>query len=931
MRAPSDTRRRHLPLSSRRLRLWLVAAAVVLVVLLAFAHRIASFYTNFLWFRSVGMSSVWAKTTSVEAGLAGAFSAFFFALLWGNLTLADRLAPGALSVEPPDDLVARWQDIALPHMKWARLGISVIFALVGGTSAANQWQNWLLFSNAKPFQGHTAPWDGSDPLNHLNDGFYVFALPFLRWLIGWLFSAVVVTILLVAVAHYLNGGIRPRSSIQRVGHRVKAHLSVLFAALALLAGANYYFEELSLVLSKGPLIDGATYSDVHAVHPALVLLIAISAVSAALFIYNARQQGWVLPAVAVCLWGLVWVVVLHIYPAVVQAFVVAPSQDVKESQYIADNITATSFAYNLDDVEQVDLQGNAEVTAADVTGNSPTSVANRQSIANIPLISPNLPGTSSLFAKEQGFWGYFSMSPPEADRYELPTGQAGRPQLTEVLVSAREVDPDGVKPNWVSRHLLYTHGFGAAVLPANESGIGQGGQFQFSLSQLPPVGVPALNQPRVYFDDSKSSASGYVIAGSDEPEIDYEDVNRNEQTHHYNGSGGVPAGGFLRRLAFAVSFGDYNILLSDQVTSSSRVLYYRNVVQRLRKVAPFLSYDSHPYPVITGGRLYWVVDAYTTTDNFPYSEQAKGTDRLPAQSGLAGKPFNYVRDSVKCVVDAYNGTMWFFVQDPNDPVLQSYESAFPQLFTPMGKAGSIIPGITSHWRYPEDMFTVQTSMWATYHQKSASVFFQGSQAWSIAGDPSAGVLTSPRFASRKAPPYMAPTYELVALPQQTSQSFVLLQPFVPASHGGDKQTLTAFMTASGDPSDYGTLVSYTVSPGQEPIDGPRLVTTAVLEDAPISQELSLLGRYGSRVVLGEPVLTPIGGSLLYTVPVYLEEMSDQVPELADVVVVYNGEVYHSGEADPSLARALCHVANPDGSHPFASYCPSGGQGKGRSR
>jgi uncharacterized membrane protein (UPF0182 family) len=282
-------------------------------------------------------------------------------------------------------------------------------------------------------------------------------------------------------------------------------------------------------------------------------------------------------------------------------------------------------------------------------------------------------------------------------------------------------------------------------------------------------------------------------------------------------------------------------------------------------------------------------------------------------------------------VDAYNGTMWFFVQDPNDPVLQSYESAFPQLFTPMGKAGSIIPGITSHWRYPEDMFTVQTSMWATYHQKSASVFFQGSQAWSIAGDPSAGVLTSPRFASRKAPPYMAPTYELVALPQQTSQSFVLLQPFVPASHGGDKQTLTAFMTASGDPSDYGTLVSYTVSPGQEPIDGPRLVTTAVLEDAPISQELSLLGRYGSRVVLGEPVLTPIGGSLLYTVPVYLEEMSDQVPELADVVVVYNGEVYHSGEADPSLARALCHVANPDGSHPFASYCPSGGQGKGRSR
>ena len=929
MRASSDIPRR-LSLGSRRVRWLIVVGVVVLIALIISAQHIASLYTDYLWFQSLGFSSVWAKTITVEVGLAVTFSIAFFALLWGNLVLADRLAPST-PAPAGDELVTRWQELAAPHMQWIRLGVSALLALIGGISAHSQWDNWLLFSNAAPFTSTSAPWAGVDPLNHLNDGFYVFRLPFLGWLAGWAFSALVVTLLLCLVAHYLNGGIRPHSAVQRVSPRVKAHISVLLAALALVQGANYYLERLSLVLSTKYVVDGATYTDVHAVRPALLLLIAISVIAAGLFLYNVRQQGWLLPVVAVALWALVWALVANVYPALVQALVVNPAENVKEQPYISRNITATTEAYGLASVANQPFQGDSLVTASEVTGNSSVAMANSQSLANVRLLDPTIMG--STISKQQGFRGYFSMSGPSTDRYDLPTGDGNKTTETQVLISARDLNPGGVPASWVNQHLQYTHGYGAVITPAGQSGVDPSdGYPDYVLSGLPPDGEPSLgSQPRIYFDANSQSATGYVIANSAQAELDYEDpATGNEISTHYDGSGGVPIGGFFRRAAFAVSFGDYNILISGQITSGSRVLYYRNVVQRLEKAAPFLSYDSDPYPVVANGSLYWVVDAYTTTDNFPYSEQAD-TNRLSSASGLSNQSFNYVRNSVKAVVNAYNGETWFFVQDPNDPIIQTYKTAFPKLFTAMSKANTVVPGITSHWRYPEDIFTVQTNMYQSYHQQNASVFYTKSQAWSIPQNPSSGEVgaattTLPVLPGIGVPApaqpnqSVMPNYELMALPGQSQQSFVLVQPFVPSS-SGDKQNLTAFLTASSDPDDYGQLTAYTI-PAGETVDGPYLVSTAVETNSSISQEITLLSQRGSKVVLGNVVMTPIGQSLLYIQPLYVESEQNGVPRLNDVVVVYNGTAYHSGSGDPSLAGALCQITNPNGSQPFSSYCSS---------
>ncbi len=928
MRASSDIPRRF-SIANRRTRWVIVAAVVALILLIVFAQHAASLYTDFLWFQSLGFSSVWAKTITVELGLGATFTVIFFALLWGNLWLADRLAP--LSPAPAgDELVTRWQELLAPHMQWIRFGVAGGLALIGGISAHSQWDNWLLFSNAAPFSSSSGPWDGVDPLNHLNDGFYVFRLPFLSWLAGWAFSALVVTLLLCLVAHYLNGGIRPHSAVQRVSPHVKAHLSVLLAALALVQGANYYLERLSLVLSTKYVVDGATYTDVHAVRPALLLLIAISVIAAGLFLYNVRQQGWLLPVVAVALWALVWVLVANVYPALVQALVVNPAENVKEAPYISRNIAATTSAYGLQNVGIQTFQGNAALTSSEVSGKASQAVVNQQSLANVRLLDPTVMG--STFTKEQGFRGYYNMSGPSTDRYALPDGQEDKSVETQVLISARELNPGGVAGSWVNQHLQYTHGFGAVIAPANQAGVdSSNGYPNFILGGLPPDGQPSLGaEPRIYFDASGQSASGYIIANSAQAELDYEDPNTGNQiSNHYTGSGGVQIGGFFRRTAFAISFGDYNILISGQVTPQSRVMYFRNVVQRVEKAAPFLSYDGDPYPVVINGGLYWVIDAYTTTDNFPYAEQAN-TSRLPSGSGLSNQSFNYVRNSVKAVVNAYTGATSFFVQDPSDPIIQTYENAFPKLFTPMSKANSVIPGITSHWRYPEDIFTVQTNMYQNYHQQNQAVFYTKAQAWSIAQNPASGEVaaattTLPALPGVVAPPTtpqpsqsVMPNYELMALPGQTQQSFVLVQPFVPSSNG-DKQNLTAFMTASSDPDDYGQLTAFTIPAGQT-VDGPYLVSTAVQTNSSISQEITLLSQRGSKVVLGNVVITPIGQSLLYIQPLYVEQEQNGVPRLNDVVVVYDGTAYHSGSGDPSLVAALCQVTNPDGGRPFSSYC-----------
>jgi uncharacterized membrane protein (UPF0182 family) len=918
MRTPADMPRR-LPRTTRRTRLIVAAVVVVVIILITSLSGLARFWTDYLWFQSVGFTSVFRGVLLTKVLLALVFIAIFFFLMWGNLVLADRYAPLDVTSGGADELVVRYRDYVYPHGRWVRLGSAFIFALLAGVGANREWNNWDLLRYHVSF-------GAKDPQFHKDIGFYVFELPFIKFLLGWAFEALVIVLVITAIAHYLNGGIHLQGE-RRVTPAVKTHLSVLLGALAIIKGVDYYFQRLELVLDRNHVVNGATATDVHATIPARTLLIAIAVIAAGLFLYNIRQKGWTLPIVAVGLWALVYLLVGDAYPAIYQALRVSPSELTKESHYIQRNIDATRAAYGLSKV-QIDnqYQYSATVSQPQIQATTPQALANQQTLANVRLLDPAVQ-LKNTFDKYQALRQYYGFNDLDLDRYVLPdpTGQS-QGQLTATIASIRELNTS-VPSGFVNQHLNYTHGYGAVLAPISQSGVNPDGTPNFSLSNLPPSGDPQLspNGSQIYYGEGSDTGS-YVIAASKTSELDYESSNGVEVTTRYAGKGGVDAGSIVRRAAYALRFRDANFILSGQITPSSKVMFIRNISDRVRKAAPFLKYDSDPYAVVIDQQVYWVVDAYTTTDNYPYSQNAN-TDRVGSTSGLSST-FNYARNSVKVVVSAYDGSMHFFVTNTGDPIIKVYQRAFPDLFTPISKADVIIPGIVDHFRYPEDIFRVQTNMYGRYHLTAASDFYTQAQAWAVSPDPGSGTLSQSSQIGQTvlgtngqlqpAPvARLQPQYILAHLPGSTQQSFMLLTPFVPVSTSAERQNLTAFMTASSDPQDYGALRVYETPAGQT-VDGPALIANAIRSNVAISTELSYLNQNGSTVELGEVAIVPIDQSLLYVQPVYVESSSNQIPTLKDVIVVYNGNAYHSSNA--SLDNALCQVVNGDGVKPFSSYC-----------
>jgi uncharacterized protein len=920
MRTPAEMPRR-LPRTSRRFRIGALIAVVVVIILITSLRGLARFWTDYLWFQSVGFTSVFRGVLLTKWLLAVVFIGIFFLLMFGNLTIADRVAP----VDPPpggnDELVTRYRDLVAPHGRAVRIVTSLIFALLAGVGANREWNNWDLFRYHVSF-------GVKDPEFHKDVGFYVFQLPFIKFLIGWTFEALIVVLIVTALAHYLNGGIHVQGSERRVTPAVKTHLSVLLGVLALIKAVDYYFfQRLELVLSRAHVVNGATATSVHADKPAKTLLAAIAVIAAALFLYNIRQKGWTLPIVGVALWILVYLLVGVAYPAIYQALRVKPSELTRESGYITRNIDATRAAYGLNSV-QVDSQYQYQptVTQSQIAGTSEQAQANQQTLANVRLLDPAVQ-LKNTFDKYQALRQYFEFNDLDLDRYDLTTNSK-TPTETATIASVRELNTQ-VPSGFVNQRLTYTHGYGAVLAPISQTGVNADGTPHFVLGNLPPQGPAPVqlspNGSQIYYGEG-ADTGGYVIAASKTPELDYESNSGATVTSKYAGSGGVTAGSIIRRAAFALRFGDLNFLLSGQITPSSRVMYIRNIDDRVRKAAPFLKYDADPYAVILNDKVYWVVDAYTTTDNYPYSQNAN-TDRVPGTSGL-NSTFNYVRNSVKVVISAYDGSMHFFVTNTNDPIIKVYQRAFPDLFTPVSQANKIIPGIVAHFRYPEDLFRVQTNMYGRYHLTDASDFYSQAQAWAVSPDPGSGQLnqSTPLGATilgangqLVTPPVnrLQPQYILAHLPGSTQQDFMLLTPFVPTSSTTSRQNLTAFMTASSDPADYGQLRVYETPPGQT-VDGPALIANAIRSNVSISTELSFLNQNGSTVELGEVAIVPLDETLLYVQPVYVESSSNQIPQLKDVIVVYNGFAYHSGNA--SLDNALCQVQNPDTTKPFAQYC-----------
>ena len=903
MRSPTDVPPRPRRLGRLSRRFWVsLAVAVVLIGFLSL-RNLAMLWTDQMWFSSVGLSSVFSTLFWLKVGLGLTFGAAFFALMWGNLLLTDRFGARDLSFEPEDEIVRRFQNVVRPHARRIYAVIALIMGVVAGLNATGQWQKYLLFSNSQSF--HV-----SDPLFHKDIGFYVFTLPFVSFVVTWLLVSLFVVLLVSTGFHYLNGGIRATRVTPRVDPRVKAHLSVIGAGIALAKAAGYVIAKWELVNSTNGYAQGAGYTDVHARMPAQTILFYLSLAAAIILLANVRSRGWSLPAVAVGLWIFVALVIGVLYPTILQTVKVSPAQGSLEGPYIQRNIIATRTAFNLDGVIYHSFAGSPTISSSQVKAATAT-------LNNVRLWDPAKDIALATVTRRQSIRSYYTFATLAVDRYFV------NGKLTPVLIGSRQLNTANLpSPSWVNTHLQYTHGIGAAVLAANSADAN--GNPNFVVSNVPPAsanGMPVLTQPDIYFGINDP---GWVVANTKQSELDYQ-VNSGPRAGqpvetHYASTGGVAIGGFFSRAALALRLGDFNFLISNQITSSSRVLFVRDVQAMAQKAAPFLSFNSQPYAVIANGQVQYVLDGFTTSSQYPYAENASN---LNINTGGLPSSFNYVRNSVKVVVNAYTGAMKFYAADPKDPILKAYRAAFPAMFQPMS---AMPPEIQTHLRYPTDLFSVQAATLGRYHITSATAFYTASDRWEISpstgsGTPnqslakttatdSAGNVTSSSLTA------MNPVFQVGSLPQANHEQLLESIAYVPAGNSSTVQGLTAFMVATSDSTDYGQLHVYETPRGSL-VTGPVQSDSEAQQDAAVSRTISLLDQHGSSVLLGNNLMVPLDQSVLYIRPLYVTSTSNPLPQLRYVIAVFNQVV----AIKPTLAGALSSVLG-------ANIGGGGGQGTG---
>ncbi len=894
MRSPSDGSFARTP--SPRRRIILVSTLVVLFLLRLSLRSLATLWTDQLWFSSLHISSVFSTLLEVKVGLAVSFGAAFFVVLWGNLYLTDRFGARDLSFEPEDEIVRRFQDVVRPYAGRIYAVLSLGIGAIAGLTATGQWQSYLLFANAQSFHS-------KDPLFHKDLGFYIFSLPFISFIVNWCLAALFAILVITTIFHYLNGGIRAARVSPRVSPAVKVHISVLLAFLALLKAAGYVIAKWTLVTSTTAYVEGAGYADVHARIPALTILCFLSLAAAVILLFNIRMRGWSLPVIAVGLWAFVAIVIGVIYPVALQAFRVTPAQNHLELTYIGRNIEATRAAFGISNVTDHNYAASTTITPSVVHQSAGT-------LSNIRLWDPDPKIALETVNRLQSIQSYYQFASLAVDRYYVNGTE------TPVLIGSRITNTSALtSPSWVNTHLEYTHGIGAVILPANTSS-GTTGNPNFAMGNVPPTssaGLPVLTQPNIYFG---IGMSGWSVADTKQKEFDYQ-INSgpnagNPVESHYTGTGGVPAGGLLRRAAFALRFGDPNMLISSQITSNSRVMWVRDVSEMAAKAAPFLSWDAHPYTIVADGRVQYVLNGYTTTSNYPYSEDASN-QTVPVDNGLPAT-YNYVRNSVVCVVDAYNGSMSFYAQDPSDPLLQAYRAAFPNMFKPMSAMES---AVRTHLRYPQDLFSIQAATLGRYHITTPSSFYNASDRWEIsptagAGSPnqslsytktrdSAGNVINVNLSP------MDPLYQVMALPGETKQQLLLSASFVPAGNSSTVQSLRAFLIASSDPSDYGQLNVY-VTPRGMTVTGPAQADSEIQQNKKVSDTITPLDQHGSHVILGNNLMIPLKNSILYVRPMYVTSSANPLPQLTDVITVFN---QHVG-IETTLPAAVADVLGTSG-------------------
>jgi uncharacterized membrane protein (UPF0182 family) len=901
-----------MPKLTRRSRI-LIAVALAVVLLLLFGPRMIDAYVDWLWFGELGYRSVFTTKLVTRLVVFLVAAVLMGAVVFTAIALAYRTRPVFVPTNGPNDPVARYRTAVMTRLRLIGIGVPVVIGVFTGFIAQTYWDRVQLFIHGGSF-GIADPQFGKDL------GFYAFDLPFYRLVLGFLFAATFVAFIANLVGHYLFGGIRLAGRTGALSRSARIQLISLVGILMILKAVAYWTDRYTLLshTRSGKPFTGAGYTDINAVLPAKLILMAIAVICAAAVFSAIVLRDLRIPAIGVVLLLLSSLIVGAGWPLVVEQISVKPNAAQKESDYISRSITATRQAYGLtaETVTYRDYSGNAQTNAQQVA-------ADRATTSNIRLLDPTI--VSPAFTQfQQGKNFYYFPDQLSIDRYNGPDGN-----LRDYVVAARELNPDRLIDNqrdWINRHFVYTHGNGFIASPANTvRGVANdpnqnGGYPEFLASvvgangSVVSPGPAPLEQPRVYFGPViASTGDDYAIVGKNgnDREYDYE-TNTETKNYTYAGKGGVPIGNWLARAVFAAKFSERKLVFPNPIGPDSRILFNRDPSERVKAVAPWLDTDTSVYPAIVNKRMVWIVDGYTTLDNYPYSQQMSLSSATADSTEVAvnrlapDKMVSYIRNSVKATVDAYDGTVTLYEQDEKDPVLQAWMKVFPGTVKPKSE---ISPELQSHLRYPEDLFKVQRALLASYHVNDPVTFFSNSDFWDVPLDPNP-------TASSFQPPYYIVAKDLAA--NDNSASFQLTS----AMNRLRRDFLGAYISASSDPSTYGKITVLTI-PGQ--VNGPKLANNAITTDTAVSQDLGVIGRDNqNRIRWGNLLTLPIAqGGLLYVEPVYASpgasDAASSYPRLIRVAMMYNDRVGYG----PTVRDALTELFGPGADATAIGPAPAG--------
>ena len=925
-------------------RKWIVLAVVLLVVLpllTAFFTMGIGLWTDAIWFQSVGYSNVFWTRFGSQIGLFALGAVFAFIFLWLNVWLSGRLIPkGEMRRFSLDDFLDRFNmdryasggsfdggpfagrrrrpgaqqgelievpDVGRPVF-WVLLVLSLLIALGLGGLMAGSWQTIQLFA-------HRVSFGQVDPSFHQDFGFYVFELPFFRLIQSYANTLLLVSIVLIGIRYLvatISGASMPTAA--------RTHVGILIMLYLFSIAIGFQLDRYELVYSgQSGVFQGVSYADANAKFLAFNVMTILAAFAGTLFLLFCFTRWWVPLTVTVVVWIGAFVVLDFAYPQLVQRLAVEPNQQGQETPYIQNNIDMTRLGFNLTGWSTASYTPGSTLTQASLTAEQPT-------IQNLRLwdYRPLGPTLNNM----QLIRNYYSFGDVDTDRYVFTDAASCAPNpapcVRQVMLAGRELDPSKVvdlnngNSSWVNQHLLYTHGVGLAMLPVNEvvrSQTNQSANPRLVIQNVPPVssaGAPTITEPRIYFG---TQTSDYVIVGGGTQEFDYPSSTATGDAYNsWSGTTGIKLDTPLTRLLFAARFGDLNLLISNQVNGNSQLLFRRSIQERVQAIAPFLRYDKDPYLVITSsGRLVYILDGYTTSSAFPDSNTYDpGSD--PAASGLQGDPFNYVRNSVKVVMDAYDGTTTFYVADPTDPIITAWEGVFPGVFHPLSEMSS---DLQAHLRYPEDLFDAQTTQFEKYHVTDPGVFYQGNDVWQVARDKGlSGTSNGPAQLALEA------YYVEMQTPGKTDlnkSEFLLLQPMVPAG----RPNMIAWVAAHNDPATYGQVSVYDF-PRDSTIYGPQQMQALIKQNPVISQQMTLWGQQGSTVTMGNLLVVPMQESILYVQPVYMSSNTNPLPVLQKVIVATPSQIVWGDTLEAALTQLVTGGGTAPGGSPSPGTSPSPG-------